>query len=637
MKQGISTLLLNSGKLSSLSFKNDQQGVSVMSRDSEFSSIAKIFFQSISKREKRKLIYLVSAQILVNLIDLVGVGFLGLVGAITISGIQSQKPSTNVLNLLMPLRLDQQPFQIQVSILAISATLLLVIRTLISLWLTRKTFAYFARKSIEFSESILNNIFRNGIEKVRLTSSQELIYSTTAGCDILMIGVFAQSTVLLSDITLLVLMGAGVAILQPATAAISFLIFGLAAAYMHFVLNKKSKILGQIGSSQAVINGRKIQELFSSYREIYIANKSNKFISEISKFRRISTENQAEVNYLPILNKYFLETTLLVGALSVSAVEFAINDARSAVSGLAIFLAAGSRLAPALLRVQQNLLNIRNSLGGARPAVSRIEESYKNQFVKPEASASVAHPQTIPDVIFENVTFSYENSQDDVLKDFSLTIESGTTVALTGPSGSGKTTLVDLMLGILIPKQGEILIAGVNPRQAVNESILNAAYVPQEVQLISATLLENIALGVPKSEIDHERIQQVITTSLLLEVTESLPEGVNTYIGEEGVLLSGGQKQRIGIARALYNSPKLIAFDEPTSALDGEAEGFIAATIEALHGTATIVVIAHRLNTLKNVDKVLYLENGKLVAEGKFEDVRNQVANFDQNATSAGM
>jgi len=150
-------------------------------------------------------------------------------------------------------------------------------------------------------------------------------------------------------------------------------------------------------------------------------------------------------------------------------------------------------------------------------------------------------------------------------------------------------------------------------------------------------LLENIALGVPANEIDLERIEQVIHTSLLTEVIELLPLGVYTYIGEEGVLLSGGQKQRIGIARALYNSPKVIAFDEPTSALDGEAEGFIASTIEALHGTATIVVIAHRLNTLKNVDKVLYLENGKLVAEGKFDEVRNQVKDFDQNATSAGM
>ena len=608
-----------------------------MPRDSELSSIAKIFFQSIGKREKTKLILLVSAQILVNLIDLLGVGFLGLVGAITISGIQSQNPSANVIKLLAPLGLDQQTFQVQVSILAISATVLLVIRTLISLWLTRKTFSYFARKSIEFSESILNNIFRNGVEKVRLTSSQELIYSTTSGCDILMIGVFAQSTVLISDLTLLVLMGAGVALLQPATAAISFIIFGSAAAYMHFVLNRKSKLLGQIGSSQAVINGRKIQELFSSYREIYIVNKSDNFISEISKFRNISTQNQAEVNYLPILNKYFLETTLLVGALSVSAVEFAIHDARSAVSGLAIFLAAGSRLAPALLRVQQNLLNIRNSLGGARPAISRIEESYRNQVIKPEASALVAHSQTIPDVVFENVTFSYENSREDILKEISLTIESGTTVALTGPSGSGKTTFVDLMLGILLPKQGEILISGVNPRQAVSDCIFNAAYVPQEVQLISATLLENIALGVPKNEIDLERIEQVIRTSLLLEVIESLSEGVDTYIGEEGVLLSGGQKQRIGIARALYNSPKLIAFDEPTSALDGEAEGFIASTIEALHGTATIVVIAHRLNTLQNVDKVIYLENGSLVAEGKFDEVRRQVANFDQNATSAGI
>jgi ABC-type multidrug transport system fused ATPase/permease subunit len=605
--------------------------------DKELLSIGKIFFRSLNRRERIRLILLIVTQILINLVDLVGVAFLGLVGAITISGIQSQKPSASILNILEPLGIDKQPFQNQVSILAIAATVMLIFRTIISLWLTQKTFAYFARKSIEFSQAILNNIFSKRIENVRLTSSQELIYSTTTGCDILMIGVFAQTTVLISDVTLLVLMGAGVAVLQPATAAISFVIFGSAAAYMHLVLNRKSKRLGQIGSSQAVINGRKIQELFSSYREIYISNRANNVISEISKFRRISTENQAEVNYLPILNKYFLETTLLVGALSVSAVEFALNDARSAVSGLAVFLAAGSRLAPALLRVQQNMLNIRNSLGGARPSISRIEEMYGNGANKSEEFIQEGEPLEIPDVVFKDVTFFYEDSREAVIKGMNVSIESGTTVAITGPSGSGKTTFVDLMLGILSPTDGEVLISRMNPRLAIGSTILNAAYVPQEVHLISGTLLENIALGVPAQEIDFVRIKEVVEISLLTEMTESLMEGLNTKIGEEGVLLSGGQKQRIGIARALYQSPKLIAFDEPTSALDGEAEGFIAATIEALHGTATIVVIAHRLNTLKNVDKVIYLENGKLVAEGKFEDVRNQVVNFDQNATSAGM
>jgi len=608
-----------------------------MSRDSEFTSIYKIFFKSIGKRETRKLKLLVSAQILVNLIDLIGVGLLGLVGAITISGIQSQQPSSNIVKILSPLGIDQKPFQIQVSILAISATVLLISRTLVSLWLTRKTFAYFARKSIEFSQIILDGLFRKSVDKVRTTSSHELIYSTTTGCDILMIGVFAQSTVLISDVTLLLLMGSGVAFLQPATAAISFVIFGTAAAYMHFGLNRKSKLLGQIGARNAVINNRRIQELFSSYREIYIANKSSEFISEISKSRQISSENQAEVNFLPILNKYFLETTLLVGALSVSAIEFAMNDARSAVSGLAVFLAAGSRIAPALLRVQQNLLNIRNSLGGAKPTISKIEE---NQFIASDQQlhgVQERNPVLIPSIEITDLTFSYSDSEEMVIKNLNLSIKSGTTIAVTGPSGSGKTTLVDLILGILTPTSGGIELSGLNPRRAISGSLLVGAYVPQEVQLISASLLENIALGIPKGEVDLARIEEVIATSLLLEVVSSLPEGLETKIGEEGVLLSGGQKQRIGIARALYNKPKLIVFDEPTSALDGEAEGFIASTIESLHGSATIIVIAHRLNTLKNVDKVIYLENGKLVAEGKFEEVRNQVANFDQNATSAGM
>jgi ABC-type multidrug transport system fused ATPase/permease subunit len=608
-----------------------------MLRDSEFSSIGKIFFQSISKREKRKLILLVSAQVLVNLLDLIGVAFLGIVGAITISGIQSQKPSSNILKFLTPLGIDQEPFQIQVSILAVSATALLIFRTLVSLWLTRKTFAYFARKSIEFSQNILDDMFRKGVEKVRVTSSQELIYSTTSGCDILMIGVFAQTTVLISDITLLMLMGAGVAFLQPATAAISFVIFGSAAAYMHFGLNRKSKLLGQIGAGQAVVNGRKIQELFSSYREIYIANKSSEFITEIGNSRRVSTQNQAEVNFLPILNKYFLETTLLVGALSVSAVEFAINDARAAMSGLAVFLAAGSRIAPALLRVQQNLLNIRNSLGGAKPSISKIKELQSINFGVTFQSEQIKNPIPIPSVEIKDLTFAYANSEDNVIKNLSLSVEPGTTIAITGPSGSGKTTLVDLILGILIPKSGEILLSGISPRRAINESLLIGAYVPQEVQLISASLIENISLGVPRDEIDHARMEEVIATSLLAEVVSSLPEGVNTKIGEEGVLLSGGQKQRIGIARALYNKPKLIVFDEPTSALDGEAEGFIASMIESLHGTATIIVIAHRLNTLKSVDKVIYLENGRLLAEGRFDEVRSRIKNFDQNAIAAGL
>jgi len=608
-----------------------------MSRDAEFSMIAKIFLHSISKREKRKLFLLVSAQILVNLIDLIGVGFLGIVGAITISGIQSQKPSPSILKLLKPLGIDNQSFQVQVSILALSATALLIGRTLISLWLTRRTFAYFARKSIEFSQMILDDIFLKGVEKVRTTSSQELIYSTTTGCDILMIGVFAQSTVLISDITLLILMGLGVAFLQPATAGISFLIFGSAAAYMHFGLNRKSKSLGRIGAGQAVINSRKIQELFSSYREIYIANKSSEFISEISVSRRISTQNQAEVNFLPILNKYFLETTLLVGALSVSAVEFVLNDARSAISGLAVFLAAGSRIAPALLRVQQNLLNIRNSLGGAKPSISKIQIVNSTAAIESVNEVALGHLTSIPNVEVRDVTFSYANGEDNVINNLSLSIESGTTIAITGPSGSGKTTLVDLMLGILIPNSGDIKLSGINPRIAINSSVLSAAYVPQEVQLISGSLLENIALGIPKKEIDLGRVEEVVTISLLSEVVSSLSDGLNTMIGEEGVLLSGGQKQRIGIARALYNRPRLIVFDEPTSALDGEAEGFIASTIESLHGTATIIVIAHRLNTLKNVDKVIYLENGQLLADGKFEEVRNRIKNFDQNAIRSGL
>ena len=598
-----------------------------MTGKSDILSIIRVFMQRIGIRERRRLLLLILTQVLVNFIDLIGIGLLGLVGAITVAGIQSQSTSPTILTILSTIGLENISFQMQVSFLAIVATSLLISRTFISLYLSRRTFLYFARKSILFSQSILQDTFRKGFERSRSTSTQGFIYSTTSGCDVLMIGVFAQSTVLISDIALLIFMGIGVFILQPATALVSIMIFGSAGAYMHLVLNKKSKLLGQSGAAQAVINGRKVQELLGSFREIYAANKSFEFIAEIGKTRKASTDNQAEINYLPIVNKYFLETTLLVGALSVSAIEFVLNDAETAISGLAVFLAAGSRIAPALLRVQQNLLNIRNSLGGAGPTISKLLEVDNFDFRKPQNQKSLtALP---PEVRFEAVSFTYQNSKDQVISNVTFKVGAGETFAISGPSGSGKTTLVDLMLGLVSPQQGYIEINGLNPRASIEDGLVTASYVPQEVQLLSASFMENIALGVPISEVDLAKLSMAIENAQLGDVVKSLSEGVETKIGEEGVLLSGGQKQRVGIARALYSNAKLIILDEPTSALDGETEGFIATAIESLRGTATVVVIAHRLNTLKNVDKLLYIVNGSIAAQGTFEEVRNKIPNFD--------
>ena len=598
-----------------------------MTGKSDILSIIRVFMQRIGKRERRRLFLLILTQVLVNFIDLIGIGLLGLVGAITVAGIQSQSTSPAILTMLNMIGLENKSFQMQVSVLAIVATSLLISRTIISLYLSRRTFLYFARKSIVFSESILQDTFQKGFERSRSISTQGFIYSTTSGCDVLMIGVFAQSTVLVSDIALLIFMGIGVFILQPATALVSIIIFGSAGAYMHLVLNKKSKSLGQSGAAQAVINGRKVQELLGSFREIYAANRSFEFITEIGKMRKVSTDNQAEINYLPIVNKYFLETTLLVGALSVSAIEFILKDAETAVSALAVFLAAGSRIAPALLRVQQNLLNIRNSLGGAAPTISKLLEIVNFDFRKPQNHKSLT--ELPPEVRFEAVSFSYQKSNDEVIRNVSFNVGAGQTFAISGPSGSGKTTLVDLMLGLLSPQHGYIEINGINPRTSIEDSLITVSYVPQEVQLLSGSFMENVALGVPITEVDLERLSMAIEKAQLSGVVKSLSEGIKTKIGEEGILLSGGQKQRVGIARALYSNAKLIILDEPTSALDGETEEFIASAIESLRGRATVVVIAHRLNTLKNVDKLLYIVNGSIAAQGTFDEVRSKIPNFD--------
>jgi len=612
-----------------------------MTGKSDLLSITHVFIQRIGIQERQRLLLLILTQVLVNLIDLIGIGLLGLVGAITVAGIQSQSTSPTILTILSTIGLENKSFQVQVSILAIVATSLLVSRTFISLYLSRRTFLYFARKSILFSQSILQDTFRKGFESSRSTSTQGFIYSTTSGCDVLMIGVFAQSTVLVSDIALLIFMGIGVFILQPATALVSIIIFGSAGAYMHLVLNKKSKLLGQSGAAQAVINGRKVQELLGSFREIYAANKSFEFITEIGKTRKASTDNQAEINYLPIVNKYFLETTLLLGALSVSAIEFVLNDAETAISGLAVFLAAGSRIAPALLRVQQNLLNIRNSLGGAGPTISKLLEVDNFDFRKPQNQKNLA--ALPPQVRFEAVSFTYQNSKDQVISNVTFQVGAGETFAISGPSGSGKTTLVDLMLGLVSPQQGFIEINGVNPRASIEDGLVTASYVPQEVQLLSASFMENIALGVPTSEVDLAKLSMAIENAQLGDVVKSLSEGVETKIGEEGVLLSGGQKQRVGIARALYSNAKLIILDEPTTHLDLVHKLKLLKLLKNLCTTQQkcILFSTHDIElALTLCDQILVMTSQKVV-QGRPEDLiqngtigdvfRDESIQFDPN------
>jgi len=219
----------------------------------------------------------------------------------------------------------------------------------------------------------------------------------------------------------------------------------------------------------------------------------------------------------------------------------------------------------------------------------------------------------------------------------SLSIQPGQSVAFVGSTGAGKSTLADVILGAVFPDLGEVFISGRAPISTVREWPGAIAYVPQDVAILSGTVRENVALGISTEDIDDALVWEALQRAELADFLGENRSGIDTVVGENGVQLSGGQRQRLGIARALYSRPRLLVLDEATSALDAETERIITHTLESLAGEVTLIIIAHRLATVRNCDQVFYLREGELVSSGSFEQVRAAVPDFDKQAQLLGL
>jgi ABC-type multidrug transport system fused ATPase/permease subunit len=236
-----------------------------------------------------------------------------------------------------------------------------------------------------------------------------------------------------------------------------------------------------------------------------------------------------------------------------------------------------------------------------------------------------------------NVSFKYPLATETALNGIDLIINEGSTVALVGPSGAGKTSIVDGLLGVLSPDSGKVLISGLEPSATVSRWPGAISYVPQDVIVTNGSIRENVSLGFPVSVATYELVMDALKLAQADDFVSALPMGMDTSVGDRGTKLSGGQRQRIGIARALFTRPKLLVLDEATSSLDGQTESDISQAIQGLKGSVTVVMIAHRLATVINADQVIYMDKGRIIAQGTFEEVRRAVPDFDAQAKLMGL
>jgi ABC-type multidrug transport system fused ATPase/permease subunit len=393
-----------------------------------------------------------------------------------------------------------------------------------------------------------------------------------------------------------------------------------------------------------------VSEALETDREASVLNRRELYVARyqglVGRYARATASN----SFIVEIPKYVLEATLYVAVVLLGVAQFLLNkNLTEAATTTAVFLAAGMRLVPALLRLQGAGITIRNAAVSAQPtyyladaldstdALAHIGAPVNLDTEALRSGVASGHGDFDAKISVHDVSVSYEFDAPPAVSEVTFHAPSGSSVALVGSTGAGKSTLADVIIGALEPDSGYVTINGVSPREAISRWPGAIAYVPQSVALVVGTVRDNVALGLPRAAIDDELVWEALRRAHLADFLVNNRDGLDTYIGERGIRLSGGQRQRLGIARALYTRPRLLVLDEATSALDAETERAIVQTLDELEGDVTTITVAHRLATVRRADQLIYLEHGRVVASGSFEEVRAQAPDFDRQAALLGL
>ncbi len=378
------------------------------------------------------------------------------------------------------------------------------------------------------------------------------------------------------------------------------------------ILQRSTRRFGKANQDYVASLIKYLQQAFEGIKEIKVLNTEKYFSDMYDNVYKGYADNNRKFRVANMLPKYLIETVVIAGIMIYLAFNIQFNENyMSIVPQLAVFVTAAYKLLPTM----NNLYTYLNSIQYYRASVDLLYRDIKEVESFVEAANTEDATKELPfekEITMEDVDFTYDGAEQEVLKHVSLTIKKGQSVALVGASGGGKTTTADLLLGLQEPSGGTIKVDGKNIADHMGAWHKKIGYIPQSIFLIDDSIRSNVAFGIPKEEIDEEKIWKALDDACLKEFVESLPQKLDTPVGERGVCISGGQRQRIGIARALYRDPEVLFFDEATSALDNETEKEVMKAIDGLHGKRTMLMIAHRLSTIENCDVIYRVENGKI-------------------------
>lgn len=502
-------------------------------------------------------------------------------------------------------------FVVSISILLI---MVYILKNSYLAWQMRMQISFSLSHQISFSRALMENYLAKPYLFHLDHNTAVLLRNVNNGGNVIFTSMLVNIFQMLTEIVTATMIWAMLVFVDPFT---SIVVAGAMAALIYALIRFFRYRISEVGKIQNKYSARYIQSVnqgLGAIKETKVMRKEHFFLQEFTKNYKKYGNAYRQYLFLNQLPRMIIETLVVCALLLLIIGKIFVGNTPSEIVPLLGLLAlAAFRLMPSANRI----VSLSNDLKFQKPLFDELyhelitikERKLCQQvtaFDSPRVPISFSKK-----ICVEHLAFSYSGIDEEVLSDIDFSIPKGSFVGIVGPSGAGKTTFVDILLGLLKPTKGGITIDGVNIQENIRGWQMNIAYVPQTIYLVDATIRENVALGEADNEIDDVRLKEALVMAELDEFVSSQPLGVQTVVGERGVKLSGGQRQRIGIARALYQQPKVLILDEATSALDTETEKSITNTILKFKGQITIISIAHRLSTLEECDFKVKFENGK--------------------------
>lgn len=561
------------------------------------------------------------------LLDVAAIGLLAVVLAPLLTGSSATLPVLGTLS---------EPAEFRTVLLVVGA--LIIAKSVLAIALQRWATIRFARFEQVLGAQLLAGTFRAPWTERLSRNATDIVRSTDVGVGATVSGVLIPFCQLAGEVVTFVAVLGVLLVAEPLLASATVLYFTAVAALLYLWVLRRAVKAGQDNRTYSARAVRLMSEMVHALKEITLRGRSQELADLVLSVRARSSRARADQTFLGAIPRYVLEAALIGGLGLGAAIGYLTtpdDGVAGALAAVALFGVAGFRIVPSLTRFQTILAQTGANQPFADQVLAEIDRNRRYTDPPPDPGEPLAPSSRT--LRLDGVTFSYPGAATPAVDGVSLALPFGQTLALVGASGSGKSTLVDLVLGLLEPQHGEIRIGDQPLSRVLTDWRSRVGYVPQEVALFDASIAHNVALAWSEDSIDEDRVRRALARAQLLDVVEARPEGIHAPVGDRGLALSGGQRQRLGVARALYTDPLVLVMDEATSALDTSTEAAVTAAIAELQGEVSVIVVAHRLATIRYSEQVCFLRDGHLMASGTFAEVVAAVPDFAEQAALAGL